>query len=89
VHFRTFDWDEWNVAHVARHGLEPSDVEEACRGNVVVVRGRRGSYLAYGRTGAGRYVLVVLRSYGRGVARVLTARDMTPTERQLYHRRRT
>jgi uncharacterized DUF497 family protein len=24
-----FEWDEFNLSHVQRHGLEPADVEEA------------------------------------------------------------
>ena len=83
-----FDWDDWNVNHIARHGVEPYGAEAACRGEVVVVRGREGCYLAYGRTGAGWYLLVVLRSRERGVARVITARDMTQRERRFYQGRR-
>ena len=87
MRFRAFDWDTWNVEHIARHGLEPLDVEAACRGSALVLRGREGRYLVYGRTAAGRYVLVVLRSHEGGGVRVITARDMTAQERRFYHRR--
>lgn len=53
----------------------------------MVLRGRRGRYLAYGRTEAGRYLLVVLIQRGRRIVRVITARDMTDRERQFYLRR--
>ena len=86
MRFRIFEWDSRNIDHVARHGVAPSDAEAACRGGVVF-RGRRGRYLAYGRTGAGRYLLVVVAHHGQGIARVITARDMTDRERQLYLRR--
>ena len=88
MHVRAFDWDDWNVNHVARHGLEPHEVEAVCRSDIFVRRGREGCYLIYGRTSAGRYLTVVLRSRGQGVGRVITARDMTDNERRLYHRRR-
>lgn len=87
MRFQTFQWDAVNVDHVARHGIEPSDVEAVCRGAALILRGREGRYLAYGRTSAGRYLLIVLRSLGGGIARVITARDMTQPERRFYHRR--
>lgn len=87
MRFYTFDWDASNVEHIARHDLEPSDAEEVCRGRPLTLRGRESRYLVYGRTVDGRYVLVVLRSLGEGRARVLTARDMTGSERRLYQRR--
>ena len=87
MRFRSFNWDSWNVDHIARHGVEPHEAEAACHGDAVVLRGREGRYLVYGRTGAGRYLLVILRSCGQGVARIITARDMTQRERQFYHRR--
>lgn len=88
MHFRTFDWDAANVDHITRHGIEPHEAEAACRSEGAVVRrSREGRYLVYGRTGAGRYVLVVLRSAGGGLARIITARDMTERERRFTQQR--
>ncbi len=50
-------------------------------------RGREGLWLIYGRTDAGRYLLVVLADHGGGVAWVVTAREMTDAERNRYRRR--
>ncbi len=36
-----FDWDEANVEHVARHGVEPYEVEEALLDSRRVVRDAR------------------------------------------------
>lgn len=44
----------------------------------------RGTYVALGRTFAGRYLMVAFRPRGRGVANILTARDMDHRERKLY-----
>ena len=88
MHVRRFEWDVANVDHIARHALEPPDVEAACRADALILRGRQGCYLAYGRTAAGRYILTVLRSLGGGVVRVITSRDMTSRERQFYQERR-
>lgn len=81
------EWDDGNVGHIARHGLEPFDVEAALRSSPLILRGREGRYLAYGRTAAGRYLFIVLHRYGGGIIRVITARDMTERERRFYHRR--
>lgn len=48
-------------------------------------RGAAGLYLVYGRTAAGRYVLVVI-AITRRKARLVTARDMTWRERRSYGR---
>ena len=85
---QAFDWDSRNVDHIARHSLEPFEVEGACRREAVIVRGRERRYLAYGCTEAGRYLLIVLHAYGGGRIRVITARDMTDRERRFYHQRR-
>lgn len=87
MRFTSFDWDERNIEHIARHGLEPIDVEGALRSGALVLRGRQGCYIAYGRTAAGRYLFTVLSARSGGLIRVITARDMTDRERRFYHRR--
>ena len=87
MRFDTFDWDTGNVEHIARHDVDPSEAEVVCRSHPLVVRGRRGCYLAYGRNADGRYLLIVLRSLGGGTIRIITARDMTPRERRFYQGR--
>lgn len=70
-----------------KHGVSFEEVEEACLdGAVHVRRGRDGLYKAFGRSGSGRYLLVVLVGAGGGVWRVVTAREMTDAERRLYQR---
>ncbi len=48
-----------------------------------VRRAAAGLYLVYGRTAAGRYVVVVI-AIARRKARLVTARDMTWQERRSY-----
>lgn len=50
------------------------------------VGGRADTRLVYGRTGAGRYLLVVTAEDVDG-AFVITARDMTDGERRIYQRK--
>ena len=85
---QAFDWDSWNVDHIARHGVDPSEAEAVCRSRLaVVLKGRQGRYLVYGQTGEGRYLVMVLLVRGGGVVRVITARNMSDHDRRLYHRR--
>ena len=87
MRFHTFEWDDTNVAHIARHAVEPHEVEGVCRGPTLILRGREGRYLVYGCAANGRLLLIVLRSVGGGRVRAITARDMTDRERRLYQRR--
>ena len=86
-----FDWIHWTpprVAHIARHGVTPDEVDEVLFDEGSTLRRSRSSrYRLYGRTGAGRRVLVVLDDEGERVAAVVTARDVTDTERRTYFAR--
>ena len=69
----------------SRHGITFEEVEEACVSDSRHVRhGREGLYKLFGQTAAGRYILIVLANLGRGCWKVVTAREMTDSERQLY-----
>lgn len=69
----------------SKHGITFSEVEEACLSDKRHVRkGKEGLYKLFSQTDAGRYVLVVLLNLGDGNWKVVTAREMTDSERQLY-----
>ena len=85
---REFEWDEQNIDHTACHGVSPEEVEEACNNRPFVLKGRKGLYLVYSQTRNGRYLLIVTRYLGQGILRVITARNMTETEKKLCKQRR-
>jgi uncharacterized protein len=63
-----FDWDDDNIEHIARHGVEPEDAEEAVGDPGRVTRRRRGGRLVViGATEAGRVLVVVLDRKDRSV----------------------
>jgi uncharacterized DUF497 family protein len=71
----------------AKHGVSFEEVEEACLlEKRHVRRSREGLYKLFGRTTAGRYVLVVLANLGKGSWKIVTARQMTDNERRLYNK---
>lgn len=43
-YIRDLIWTDWNVEHIARHGVEPREVEEIAFGQPYVSRGREGLY---------------------------------------------
>ena len=86
-------WDDDNIAHIARHGVEPEEVEEIvyedCHPSCIVRGRRRGiretRWTLFGQTCAGRYLVAVVAPYReRGVWRAVTARDMARSTRQRY-----
>ena len=80
------DCSEGAEVHIwTRHQVSFREVEEAAYGSGLIIRGREvGVYEVYGRTEAGRYLMIAIRDMGKGAARLITARDMTQTERRRY-----
>jgi uncharacterized DUF497 family protein len=71
----------------AKHGINFNEVEEACLSEKRHVRrSKEGLYKLFSRTASGRPVLVVLVNLGRGSWKLVTAREMTKSERHLYNR---
>jgi uncharacterized DUF497 family protein len=82
-----FDWDEYNLDHIARHGVEPDEAEDAVLdAGRVTFPARRGRVGYIGMTGAGRVLVVILDRKG-DLWRVVTARDASPNEKKSYRRR--
>lgn len=78
-------WSEDSETHIARHGISPGEVEDAiCSRPRWVAPGRSDTRLVFAQTSAGRYLLVVLADALDGCDYVVTARDMTDTERRAF-----
>ena len=82
-----FDWDAHNVGHVALHDVAPSEVEQTTMYEHVIIpaapRGGEKRWKLFGRTTAGRYLVVVFTIRGRRF-RPVTAYTMNRAERRLY-----
>ena len=81
---RHLRWDPWNIAHIARHGVTPDEVEEVCRGPYIVRQGYQARLVLIGPTTTGRMLAVVLEPVEPGVFFPLTARPASRRERRLY-----
>ena len=74
-----------------KHGVTEEEVIELLESEDPPAQVRRshraaGSYIALGRTAAGRLLLVAFFPQRDGSVNVATARDMTQAERRLYER---
>jgi len=70
-----------------KHQVDLFEVDEVLGGDPYVRRGREGLHYVLGQTSSGRYLFVVIRYLGRGSARLVTARDMDPSERRAFRNR--
>jgi len=81
------EWDDVNAEHIARHGINPDEVDEVVfHRSYHLTHVRNERYLLTGRTDGGRIISVILERKGQGMFRVITARDAAPHERRLYQR---
>lgn len=86
-----FDWDEANVEHVARHGVEPYEVEEALLDSGRLVRDARNvrgevRRAVLGAAETGRILFVVYAIRNEKIRPVMS-RDATDGEKRAYRRR--
>jgi uncharacterized protein len=80
-----FDWDEHNIAHIARHDVTPAEVEELFnRHRIIEPASIEGYFYAYGTTGTGRHLVVVFTYRKDGLVRPATAYPMNRSKRKLY-----
>ena len=85
--FQSFQWDQYNIAHIAEHQVAPEEAEEACYHKPLIFKSRLERYYVFGRTDSGRYLTVIIALNNNGQVRVITARDMSDAERQRFYRR--
>lgn len=78
-------WDEWNVEHIARHGVTVGEVEQACLGNRYIVReSYKDRIMLIGPTSKERILAVVVALKGNEIYYVITARPADRKERRVY-----
>jgi uncharacterized DUF497 family protein len=83
-----FQWDARNMDHMARHRVVPAEVEEIFEGRYFLFKAWTGRYVVLGQTATDRGLSCVFEKTRRpGEIRVITARDMSDRERQLFRRK--
>lgn len=85
----TFDWDDANVLHLARHSITPEEAEQVVTGDPVdlEIQTLDGEYRfpQVGQTPEGRLLTIISALRGNRV-RVITGWDATRSERMQYLR---
>jgi len=83
-----FRWTEWNVEHLARHGIDPEAAEEVVHGasRRYPRRINEDKWLVWGADDVGNLLQVVFVLGEDGSAYVIHARPLTEGERRRYRR---
>jgi uncharacterized DUF497 family protein len=84
-----FRWNEWNVEHIARHGVGPEEAEEVVDRATAPFpeRHRRERLRVWGKTAEGRHIQVVFVLDPEGSIFVIHARPLTESEKRRFRRR--
>ena len=84
-----FRWNDWNVEHVARHGVAPEEAEQVVRAAARPwpQRIEEDKWLVWGRTRGGRPLQVVFVVDEDDPLYVLHARPLTEQEKRRFRRR--
>ncbi|WP_290624661.1 BrnT family toxin [Archaeoglobus sp. UBA230] len=79
-------WDEWNLNHIAKHGVSKREVEEAVNDERAYIKKHRKRVMVVG-SAWGRILVVILEKIERNDYYVISARDATNSEKRLYRKR--
>ncbi|WP_202320198.1 BrnT family toxin [Archaeoglobus neptunius] len=81
-------WDEWNLNHIAKHGVSKKEVEIAVGDKRAVIWKHRGRYVMVASS-HGRVLFIVLEKVRgeKNAYYVITARDATNSEKRIYRTR--
>ena len=83
-----FEWDDDNICHLAKHGLDSDEVDAMLGSRITVLRNKRhgsGHYKFIGRARGGHLVtIVVARTAVPGRWRPVTGRRSSDAEKDLY-----
>ena len=83
--FGEIRWTEDSEAPIARHNINPYEVEQALYTRPrLAVPGREDTTEVLGITITGRHLLIVTTEAADGRDFIITARDMSPTEKRTF-----
>lgn len=77
-------WDRWNVEHIARHDVSPSEVEQVCHNDLWVRRSYWNRLILIGLTDSKQVLAVVLEPVESGSYYTVSARHASRKERRHF-----
>jgi uncharacterized DUF497 family protein len=85
-----FRWNEWNIDHIAEHGIEPEQAEHVINhpSRGYPQRGEERKYLARGQDAKGMYIQAIYVFDPPGVVFVIHARPLNDSEKRRLRRGR-
>ena len=83
-----FRWNDWNLDHIAKHGVTSEEAEGVCR------NARRpyprdigdGKFIAWGKGSGGRFLQVIFITDEDGTLYVIHSRRLNDNEKRLFCR---
>jgi uncharacterized DUF497 family protein len=81
------EWDDINIGHIAKHGVNPHEIEDICFGLNLSEKEGNDRFILSGKTNDGRYLNIVLEEIGKGIFRPITAFEMSEKYRKRYKKR--
>lgn len=81
IKVRKIIWEEWNIEHIKKHNVVPSEVAEVGRSLIYHQKTRKERYIAIGRSGT-RIITLILSRKATGSYYLVTARDSNKKERR-------
>lgn len=78
---RKLIWDEWNREHINKHKVTIDEAEEAVKNFIAHRKGKKGRYIAIGKSGT-RLISLVIRRENTGVYYPVSVRDSSKKERR-------
>lgn len=85
-----FRWNDWNVEHIAKHGVPPEEAEQVIRGATRPYprKIKDEKWLVWGRGRGGRLVQIVFVLDDDESIFVIHARPLTDKEKRRFRRSR-
>lgn len=84
MYIASFEWDERNEMHIAKHRVVPEEAEEIFIEYFYCRKTREERYLGLGQTFDGRYLTVAYVLKSNRKIRIITARNMDKKELRFY-----
>jgi len=81
---RRLIWDEWNIEHTTRHGVNQDEIEEVCYLKHVSIKSGKGKMAVWGQSESGRYLLVIFGVRKFDDYYPISAREMGEKEKRNY-----
>jgi len=80
-------WEDERIEHIARHNVNPKEVEDVCFGLHLSEKAGGRKYILSGQSLEGRYLNVVVERLGKGLFRPVTAFEMSENYKRRYRKR--